>query len=136
LKKSITGVFILLIAFLAVTKSLYVQFDEFFFIVVTLTVVSIIYNYYVNRADTARLLLSSAFIGFFLCWLFCVIDIMIDHFTLPKGKEDGVPLTIGFKIDEFSDDLFLANVISMFIVVIITFLANQILSKITRKEAR
>lgn len=135
LKKLILTTFTMLLVLLVLTKSLYVEYDELFLILVALMVFTTAYNFSRNRENNVKILLNTAISSYFLGWLLCIADIIIDHFTLPKGQEDGVPMTIGFTIDEFSDDMSLANLVCMFIVVITTFITTKTLSWIvsTRK---
>ncbi|OLS40783.1 hypothetical protein BTR25_07795 [Bacillus sp. MRMR6] len=55
---------------------------------------------------------------------------IIDHYLyfLPTGLEDGAPLSLGFKMEEYSDDMFLESVISMIVVTTVTFILTKIFS--------
>jgi hypothetical protein len=109
---------------LFVTKSQYVEWPEIFIIIGLLSVISIFYNLKPNELST--ILRNSAIIGFLIFWIFGLLDLMIDHFLyfLPTGNEDGKPLTLGMKIEEYSDDLFFVSIISLFTVVIISILVS------------
>lgn len=121
MKKQVIGlVLILLILLLTITKSVYIEWEELFIIIGALTLASVIYLKHKN--STAKHLIILAVSGFVFCWGFGIVDIIIDHYLyyLPKGSEDGSPLTIKFKVEEFSDDLFIGSIISMFVVVALT----------------
>ncbi|OLS40749.1 hypothetical protein [Bacillus sp. MRMR6] len=113
---------------LTITKSLYVEWGELFIIIGALSLTSVIYLK--NKKDTGKLFVSSEVIGFVFFQVFGVADLVIDHYLyfLPTGAEDGAPLTLGFKIEEYSDDMFLGSIISMCIVVVITFILTKIFS--------
>jgi hypothetical protein len=55
-------------------------------------------------------------------------------YFLPTGNEDGMPLTLGMKINEYSDDLFVASLISMISVLTISILASLILKFTTKNH--
>jgi hypothetical protein len=124
LKKLISLVALLTLILLFVTKSLYVEWPEIFIIIGSLSVISIIYNLYQRKPSD--ILRNSAIIGFLIFWIFGSLDLIIDHFLyfLPTGNEDGKPLTLGMKIEEYNDDLFFASIISLFTVVIISILVS------------
>jgi hypothetical protein len=122
------------IILLFVTKSIYVDGAELFIIIGSLAVISIIFN---NQQSRFSVILGrSAAIGFLFCWIFGLIDLLADHFMyfLPTGNEDGMPLTLGMKINEYNDDLFVASLISMISVLIISFLASLILKLTTKNQ--
>lgn len=134
MKKIIGLIVALTTTLLFVTKSLYVEGAELIIIIGSLAVISIIFN---KKQSTFKVILgSSAIIGFLFCWTFGLIDLIADHFMyfLPTGNEDGVPLTLGMKINEYNDDLFVASVISMISVLIISILASLILKLTTKNQ--
>ncbi len=128
MKNLIIVTFIMLIMFFVLTKSQYVEYDELVLIMGALTIISVVYNFNKNRENNAKIIMSSAIFSFYLCWLFSIVDIIIDHFTPPKGIEDGVPATIVFKIVEYSDDMLVNSLVCMSFVVIITFITTKTLS--------
>jgi hypothetical protein len=134
--KKIIGLIVsITIIFLFVTKSLYVEGAELIIIIGSLAVISIIFNQKQSRFSV--ILASSAAIGFLFCWIFGLIDLLADHFMyfLPTGNDDGMPLTLGMKINEYNDDLFVASLISMISVLVISFLISLIL-KLTAKNQK
>lgn len=131
MKKIIITMFItLIVLFLVLTNSQYVENDELFLIMGALTIVSVVYNFNKNRENNAKIIMSSAIFSFYLCWLFSIVDIIIDHFTPPKEIEDGVPATIVFKIVEYSDDMLVNNLVCMSFVVIITLITTKTLGNL------
>lgn len=132
LKKIIGLISVLTTILLFITKSLYVEGAEFFIIIGSLVVISIIFNKQQSRfsVNFGR----SAIIGFLFFWILGLIDLIVDHFMyfLPTGNEDGKPLTLGMKINEYNDDLFVTSLISMISVLIISMLASFLL-KLTTK---
>ncbi|MEH7379169.1 hypothetical protein V7138_01605 [Bacillus sp. JJ1533] len=127
MKKIIGLIFAITVLLLFVTKSLYVDWKELIIIVASLSVVSIVLNKHQNRFSD--ILGRSAILGFVLCLTFGSIDLMADHFMyfLPTGNEDGMPLSLGMKFNEYSDDLFVVSLISMVSVIIISILVALIL---------
>lgn len=121
-------ILVLLIFLLMITKSLYVDWGELFIIIGALSLASVIYLK--NKIGTDNLIVTPALIGFIFCWVFGVADLIVDHYLyfLPNGDEDGVPLLLGFKIEEFRDDLFFGSIISMFIVLAVTFVLKKVFS--------
>ena len=121
-------ILIIQVFFLTITKSLYVEWGELFIIIGTLSLVSVIFLK--NENKNLKFLGTSAIIGFILFWIFGVADLIIDHYMyfLPNGMEDGAPLTLGFKLEEYSDDLFIGSIISMVVVLVVTFVLSKILS--------
>jgi hypothetical protein len=109
---------------LFVTKSQYVEWPEIFIIIGSLSVIAIINN--LHQSKLSDILRNSAIIGFLIFWIIGLLDLIIDHFLyfLPTGNEDGKPLTLGMKIEEYSDDLFFVSIISLFSVVIISILVS------------
>lgn len=129
-KKIISWIGIFLLVLLAATKSLYVEWAEFIVITAAITCISVTFSYFKNQNGIIKKVLSTAVIGFLLCWIFGAADIAIDHFLyfLPTGYEDGAPLSLIFKLKEFNDDLFFASVISMAVVLIFTLSFSKLLS--------
>jgi hypothetical protein len=129
MKRWVLGLVIgLLLLLLMTTKSLYVEWGELFIIIGALSLTSVIYLK--NKKDTGKLFVTSAVIGFVFFQVFGMVDLMIDHYLyfLPNGTEDGAPLSLGFKMEEYSDDMFVGSVISMLIVVAVTFILSKIFS--------
>ncbi|WP_078544860.1 hypothetical protein [Litchfieldia alkalitelluris] len=120
MKKLIGLLIVLTIILLCVTKSTYVEGSELFIIIGSLAVISIIYNLKHNRFSVISS--HSAVIGFLCFWVFGLTDLILDHFIyfLPTGNEDGSPLTLGMKMNEYSDDMFVASVLLMLSVVVIS----------------
>jgi hypothetical protein len=123
---------IVLLTSLVFTKSIYVEGAELPIIVAFLTVGSIIYN----KKHASKVIWSSAAIGFIFFWIFGVTDMVIDHYLyfLPSGNEDGAALTLGFKLEEYNDDLFAASLISMFVVVSMSFLMSKIFTVVSKEN--
>lgn len=119
---------------LVLTKSIYVEGPELPVIIAALTVGSVIYN---NSNPATRVIWASAAIGFIFFWIFGVLDMIIDHYLyfLPSGNEDGAPLTLGFKLEEYNDDLFAASLISMFVVVSMSFLLTKIFTTVSKENS-
>jgi hypothetical protein len=137
MKKIIGLIVVLTTVLLFVTKSLYVEGTELFIIIGSLSVITIMFNLFLKQEIRYSAIAGiSAFIGFLFFWVFGLIDLIVDHFMyyLPTGNEDGMALTLGMKIDEFSDDLFVASFISMISVLMISFLASLILKLITKSH--
>lgn len=137
MKRWVIGlVLVLLLLLLAFTKSLYVEWGEIYFITGTLSLVSVVYL--IKLHSTIKLLIKSALIGFVFCWVFGVFDLMIDHYLyfLPNPAEDGAPMSIGFKLEEYSDDLFVGCIRCMIVVLAVTFIANKMNQFFTAKNIK
>lgn len=137
MKKIIGLVIIVTIFLLLFTKSLYVEWDELIIIIVSLAIISLLFNSIFNKQGKYSVLLSSSvIIGFLLFWVLALFDLIIDHYLyfLPSGNEDGRALTLLEKIKEFNDDLFVGSIISMISVIIISFLLTILMSKETIKN--
>lgn len=130
----IWSVGIALLISLVLTKSIYVEGPELPVIIAALTVGSVIYN---NSNPATRVIWASAAIGFIFFWIFGVLDMIIDHYLyfLPSGNEDGAPLTLGFKFQEYNDDLFAASLISMFVVFSMSFLLTKIFTAVSKENS-
>ncbi|MGA9225691.1 MAG: hypothetical protein WB217_05035 [Mesobacillus sp.] len=128
----ISGFGLFLLVLLAGTKSLYVEWAELTVITAAITCISLTFSYFTNQNGFIKKVLSTAVIGFLLCWIFGAADIAIDHFLyfLPTGYEDGAPLSLIFKLKEFNDDLFIASIISMAVVLILTLSFSKLLSTV------
>ncbi|KRE96666.1 hypothetical protein ASG89_30845 [Paenibacillus sp. Soil766] len=119
---------------LFVTKSLYVEWTELIIIIGSLSSLSIRYNLFSKRQRGVSYILgSSALFGFLFYWVLSLIDLIVDHFMydLPTGNEDGQPLSLGNKIQEYNDDLFVGSVLSLLSVIVITFVYSRITLKKT-----
>lgn len=128
-KKWVIGLLLVSLLFsIAFTKSLYVGWGEFLSIIATLSLASVLCLK--NKNSKVKLLVTIAAIGFVFYLVFGIADIIIDHYLyfLPNGSEDGAPLTLGFKIEEYSDDLILGGIISMFVVLVVSFILTKIFS--------
>jgi hypothetical protein len=124
-RKGVIGlVLVVLLFLLTITESQYVEWGELFIIIGALSLATVIY---LKNNGRVKLLVTSAAVGFVLCGAFGVADIVIDHYLyyLPNGKEDGIPLTLAFKLGEFSDDLFVGSIISMCVVLAVTFILKR-----------
>lgn len=129
MKKWFIGlVLVIQLLLLTFTKSLYVEWGEIFIIIGALSLVSVISLRNDNR--TVKLFGITTIIGFIFFWIFGVADLIIDHYMyfLPSGMEDGAPLTLSFKLEEYSDDLFVGSIISLVVVLVVTFVLTKILS--------
>ena len=135
MKKVITGIILVTFILLVMMKSLYVEWNELFVIAASLSLVAIALNIKSKQLFTA--ISSSAIIGFLLFWIFGFIDLTVDHFLyyLPTGNEDGSPKTLGMKINEFRDDLFVGSLLSMVFVVFVSSLALFIFRKTSKTFA-
>jgi hypothetical protein len=100
---------------------LYVEINEAVFI----SLCSAVAAYFLSRRFTipaiTRYTLLIPLLGFLLFWLWSIADIIIDHFLYFTGKEDGQPMGIGFKVDEYSDDLFLLSIFSTIVTSVLSF---------------
>jgi hypothetical protein len=137
MKKIIGSIVVLTTVLLFVTKSLYVEWTEFFIITGSLSLIAIMLNLIlIQELRYSAIGGISAFMGFVFFWILGLIDLIVDHFMyyLPTGNEDGMALTLGMKIDEFSDDLFVASFISMISVLIVSFLTSLILKLISKSQ--
>ena len=137
MKKIIALIVVITTILLFVTKSLYVEWIELFIIIGSLSVISaIFYLFFKRHRRISSFLGSSAIIGFLFCWVFGLIDLIIDHFMyyLPTGYEDGRALSLSFKVQEYSDDLFVGSVITMISVILISFLLTTLFSKVIPKH--
>lgn len=137
--KKIFGLFGLLTIFaLFFTKSLYVELNEWIIITVFLTFLSIMVSaMYRKKGEVGAAKGSSAIIGFVLFWILVLFDLVADHFLyfLPTGNEDGRALTLGEKIQEYSDDLFIQFIVTFSIVSILSFVLSKLITKIIYKSA-
>lgn len=127
MKKILGSIFVLTTILLLVTKSLYVEWTELLIITGSLSAFSITFNLFSKQQRSYGAIIgSSVIISFLFFWVFGLIDLIADHFMyyLPTGNEDGQPLSLGFKIQEYSDDLFVASFISMISVLVISFLVS------------
>lgn len=125
-----------LLTLLFVTKSLYVEWNELFFTIGAITIFSVIYNIK-NQSSNAHLFGTSAISGFILCIVFGIVDLTLDHFLyyLPNVNNDGGALTLGFKIVEYNDDLFVASFLGMIVVITLSFALTKIFTTVLSKTA-
>lgn len=129
MKKILIGILTtILLVLLGATRSLYVEGAELVIIIAVIVCWSLIIHYFSNNTSIGRHLVITAFAAFLLSWLLGTADIVIDHYLyfLPSGLEDGAPLTIGFKLEEFKDDLLLASLYGMVIAVITSYIIVSI----------
>jgi hypothetical protein len=119
---------ICLVSLLVITKSLYVEGIELYIIIGAITVFTLSFNLRNKEKTLLKRLGISAIYGFSMCLVFGVLDMMMDHYMyfLPSGNEDGAPLSLGFKLEEYSDDLFVASAISMLVVIVVSLLFIKI----------
>lgn len=89
-----------------------------------------------NRSLESGGMFKLAIFSFVFCYIFGVIDILIDHYLYfnSEGNVDGKALTIGLKLEEFSDDLFLLGIASMAILVISAFILNKVTPKLKAEK--
>ncbi|MCR2807623.1 hypothetical protein [Paenibacillus soyae] len=127
---TVTASLLLLLA----TKSLYVEELELYSIMVSAFLTSWIVNK--NRGSILVFLGSSVLIGFIMCGVLGMIDLTVDHFLYfqPRADEDGMPLTLPMKWQEFGDDLFAASTISA--VTVTTLSAMTMLISRFRKNVK
>ena len=91
------------------TKGLYVEWAEMIVVVLASCMIAvIIHAAYGKRNGFSRIL--AAFSAFGLYWAFSLFDLTSDHYLYYLPQEgvfyDGRPLTLGEKMNEFVDDLF------------------------------
>lgn len=112
-----------LLVLLGATRSIYVEGAELVIIIAAIVGWSLVVHYFSSNTAIGRHLVITAFAAFFLSWLLGAADIVIDHYLyfLPTGLEDGAPLTLGFKLEEYNDDLFLSSLFGMVIAVISSY---------------
>ncbi|MFD1737485.1 hypothetical protein ACFSCX_13065 [Bacillus salitolerans] len=137
MNKALIGITtIILMILLSFTKSLYVEWNELIIVIISITIGSLSYHYSTHKLESSHLLGISAVSGFFFCVLLGIIDITIDHFLyfLPSGNEDGDPLSLRFKIEEYNDDLFIESLISFLCVPILSFIASKTISFFTKNN--
>jgi hypothetical protein len=134
MKKTLIGIlFTFVLVFLGTTRSLYVEKAELLIIFAAIFGWTSIIHLFSKKQKLDGNFIMITLSGFFLCCIFGAADIILDHYLyyLPKGKEDGAALTLGFKLEEFSDDLYLASMSGMLIAVISSF----ILRYFTKRKA-
>ncbi|AJY75758.1 hypothetical protein [Paenibacillus beijingensis] len=123
--------------FLLVTKSLYVERIELYVIIVSLSLIAIVFNLTSKQwKKSGEIVASSAIVGSVFFWVFALTDLIADHFMyfLPSGNEDGRPLPLVLKIQEFSDDLFIASITALIPAVLISFLSTTLFAKVITKR--
>lgn len=138
MKKVLGLIGLLTLLALLITKSSYVELNEFFVIIVALSVITIITSvFFKKKGEIHAAKGSTAFVGFFLFWVLALFDLIADHvlYFQPTGNEDGRALTLGEKIQEFSDDLFIMWIITAVIVFIISFILSKIILRVMYKSA-
>lgn len=124
---------ILAILGLILTKSLYVEINELFIIIASLSIISLLVNLKLKKlGQNSSFKGSSAIIGFIFFWVYSIFDLAADHFLyfLPTANEDGRALTLGEKIQEFSDDLFIGSIIVTISVFLLSFVLTIMFSKV------
>lgn len=135
LMKKVIGIILgLTFVLLLVTNSSYVEWDEVYIMIGCLSAISIVYNLFSEeRHSYSHILGSSALIGFFLSLALSLIDLALDHYVGIKGVPFGRALTLGEKISEFTDDLFIVALIVTGSVTLISSIAIVIDSKLFRR---
>lgn len=130
MKKAIIATFVLTGILLLITISPYVEWIEVFIIIGSISIISIIYNLFLKtNQKIGQVIISSAFIGFLLSYIFTIFDLVIDHYKVIQGVPDGRFFTLSETISEFSDDLFIIALIIMVSVTLITFASTTITSR-------
>jgi hypothetical protein len=125
MKKVIIATLILTVILLLITISPYVEWIEVFIIIGSISIISIIYNKHINTNQKfSQMIISSAFIGFLLSYIFSLTDLVLDHYKVIQGVPDGMFFTLSETISEFSDDLFIIALIVMVAVTMITSAAK------------
>jgi multisubunit Na+/H+ antiporter MnhF subunit len=136
MKKAIGAIFVLTSILLYTTNSMYVEWIEIFIIIGSISTISIIYNLFLRtNRKYSQIVSSSAFFGFFLSWIFSLIDLVADHYKVIQGIPDGSFLTLSETISEFSDDLLIGVLIVVCAVTLISFVGTTVYSKFLRKIA-
>jgi hypothetical protein len=138
MKKVLIGVLTAcLLVLLGATRSLYVEGAEFVSIIAVIIGCSGVVHIFSDNTFSGRIVIVTAAAGFFLSWILGAADIVIDHYLyfLPTGMEDGASLTLGFKLEEFNDDLFLASLFGMVITVISSYIVLRISGNNTSKTS-
>jgi len=136
MKKAISFIFVLTLVALFTTHSMYVEWAEIFIIIGSLSAISITYNLFSkDKGKFVHILGSSTFIGFFISWVFSLIDILADYYLGVKGIQDGRALTLSEIIMEFLDDLLIISFITMCPVILITLVFTVLYSKFYKKSA-
>jgi hypothetical protein len=122
----LTGVIVLIL--LAATESLYVEGPELLIIIGGIMAAVTIGVVKSSTYTEAGKLGIAAVLGFVLCMMTGSLDIMIDHYMYFSSAEntDGALLSIGFKLEEFNDDLFIVSVISMLSVLLSSFILHRL----------
>ena len=134
MKKLIGIIFVMTITLLFITNSMYVEWTEIYIIIGSISVISVVYNLFLNHEKTySKILSSSALIGFLLSLVFSLIDLGLDHYKVIQGVPDGRVLTFGETISEFSDDLFVIVLIAICSVTLISFIVTTVYSKFLRR---
>jgi hypothetical protein len=92
---------------LLIIKDLYLNWPEIMVVILGVSVITSLIRHFVKKAGIMSVHIRTVCIAFAGFWLFSLFDIVGDHYLyfLPSGNEDGRALTIGEKIQEFSDDL-------------------------------
>lgn len=136
MKKLIGAVFILTSILLYITNSLYVEMEELFIIIGSISIISIIYNLFLRtNRKYVQVLGSSALMGLSFSIVFSLIDLVLDHYKFIQGVTDGRFLTLSETLVEFSDDLFILIFVVMISVTLISFISTTIYSKLFRNIA-
>ena len=136
MKKLIGAVFILTSILLYITNSTYVELGELFIIIVSISIISIIYNVFLRtNRKYSQVLGSSALMGLWFSIVFSLIDLVVDHYKMIQEVPDGRFLTLNETIAEFLDDLLILVIVVMILVTLISFIGTTIYSKLFRKIA-
>lgn len=126
-RKILIATSIMLLLILSLTKSLYVDWLELVTIIVSITIFSLFYQIMYQQNNHFKQLGYTAMIGFGFCYLFCSLDLMLDHYLyyLPNINTDGISLTLTSKFIQYSDDLLVASVISLLGVLSLTYVLTR-----------
>lgn len=132
MKKILFIVAILTLGALAFTRSLYVELDELVLITVSLLSSIVIVNFYfIKRGEQEAVKASYLIFGLFGYWVLSMMDLTLDHILYfgSNAGADGRSLTLGEKIQEYSDDLFVAHIVVATVVISISYLVTFKISK-------
>ena len=134
MKKAVVAIFAMTSILLFMTNSMYIEWTEIYIIIGSISIISIIYNLSLrNNRKYVQIISSTVLIGFFLSWVFSLIDLVVDHYKVIQGVPNGRFLTLSETILESSDDLFILVIIIMCSVTLISLVGTTIYSKFCRR---
>jgi len=139
MKKMISLIFALTVVILFATNSLYVEGEEFLYILASVSAISIAFILsFKERGKYWAVLGRSVMAGYVFFWGFALIDLLADNlfgsFLLSAEEEDGRALTLWEVIEEFSDDLFILSTIAAVAVLLISLVLIPLFSRFAVKN--